>query len=69
MAAAMIRAGVYPNLLDEAQGWGIEDMREYAFALVVYARIAAERSGRTPDAVVTAIAERRAIELKSSPSS
>ena len=26
MAAAMIRAGVYPDLLDEAYGWGIEDM-------------------------------------------
>jgi hypothetical protein len=70
MAAAMIRASVYPDLLDEAHGWGIEDMWEYAFyALVVYARIAAERSGRTPEAVVTAIAERRGIELKSSRSS
>ncbi len=26
MAAAMIRAGVYPDLLDEAYGWGIDDM-------------------------------------------
>ena len=67
MAAAMIRASVYPDLLDEAHGWGIEDMWEYAFyALVVYARIAAERSGRTPEAVVTAIAERRGVELESS---
>jgi hypothetical protein len=66
MAAAMIRAGVYPDLLDEAYGWGIEDMWEYAFyALVVYARIAAERSDRSPEAVVTAIAERRGIKLDS----
>ncbi len=27
-AAAMIRAGVYPDLLDEAHGWGIEDRWE-----------------------------------------
>jgi hypothetical protein len=64
MAAATIRAGVYPDLGDEAYGWGIEDMWEYAFyALVIYARIAAERSGRSPDAVVTAIAKRRGIKL------
>jgi len=37
-AAAMIRAGIYPDLLDEAYGWGIEDMWRYAFyALVAYA--------------------------------
>ena len=65
MAAAMIRAGVYPDLLDEAHGWGIEDMWEYAFyALVIYARIAAERSGRSSDVVATAIAERRGIDLE-----
>jgi hypothetical protein len=60
MAAAMIRAGVYPDLLDEAYGWGIEDMWEYAFyALVIYARIAAERSGRSSEVVAAAIADRR----------
>jgi hypothetical protein len=64
MAAAMIGAGVYPDLLDEAYGWGIEDMWEYAFyALLVYARIAAERTGRTSEAVASAIAERRGIKL------
>ena len=65
MAAAMIRAGVYPDLLDEAYGWGLEDMWEYAFyALVLYARVAAERTGRTPDAIAIAIAERRAVDLR-----
>ena len=64
MAAAMIKAGVYPDLLDEASGWGIEDMWEYAFySLVVYGRVAAERTGRTPEAVAAAIAELRGIEL------
>ena len=64
MAAAMMRAGVYPDLLDEAYWWGIEDMWEYAFyALVLYARVAAERTGRSPEAVATAIAERRGVDL------
>jgi hypothetical protein len=65
MAAAMIAAGVYPDLLDEAYGWGIEDMWEYAFyALLVYGRIAAERSGRSSEDVAAAIAKRRGIKLE-----
>jgi hypothetical protein len=65
MAAAMIKAGIYPDLLDEADGWGIEDMWSFAFyALVVYVRIAAERSGRSPEEVVTALAEHRGLKLE-----
>jgi hypothetical protein len=65
MAAPMIRAGVYPDLLDEADGWGIEDMWRYAFhALVVYLRIAAERSGQSLAAVVSALAEHRGLKLE-----
>ena len=64
MATAMIRAGVYPDLLDEAYGWGIDDMWEYAFyALVLYGRVTAERTGRPLEDVATAIAERRGIDL------
>ena len=67
MAAAMIRAGVYPDLLDEAYGWGLEDMWEYAFyALVLYARAGAERTGRSPEVVARAIAERRGVDLGAS---
>jgi hypothetical protein len=66
MAAAMIRAGVYPDLLDEAYGWGVDDMWEYAFyALVLFGRVAAERTGRTSEAVAATIAERRGIDLHS----
>lgn len=66
MAAAMTRAGVYPDLLDEGQGWGVDDMWEYAFyALVLYVRVAAERTGRPPESVAAAIAKRRGIELDS----
>jgi hypothetical protein len=65
MAAAMIRAGIYPDLLDEADGWGIEDMWRYAFyALVVYVRIAAERSGRSLDEIVRALAQHRGLQLE-----
>jgi hypothetical protein len=67
MAAAMIRAGVYPDLLDEAHGWGIDDMWTYAFyALVLYGRVAAERAGRSLDDIAAALAERRGIDLEDS---
>ena len=67
MAAAMFKAGVYPDLLDEAYGWGIDDMWEYAFyALVLYGRVAGERTGRTAEAVAMAIAGRRGIDLGAS---
>ena len=64
-AAAMMRAGVYPDLLDEAYGWGIEDMWRYAFyAPVAYARAASERTGRSFEEVVAALAERRGLKLE-----
>ena len=64
MAAAMIRAGVYPDLLDEADGWGIDDMWKFAFyALLLYGRVAAERTGRSIDDIAAALAERRGIVL------
>ncbi len=67
MAAAMIRAGVYPDLLDEAYGRGIDDMWTYAFyALVLYGRVAAERTGRPLEDIATALAERRGLDLEDS---
>jgi hypothetical protein len=67
MASAMIRAGIYPDLLDEARGWGSDDMWEYAFyALVLYVRAAAERTGRSSRAVAESFAKRRGIDLDSS---
>jgi hypothetical protein len=69
MAAAMIRGGIYPDLLDEAHGWGIEDMWRYAFyALVAYARAASERTGRTPEEIAATLAEGRGISLDTKPS-
>lgn len=60
----MIRAGVYPDLLDEADGWGVDDMWEYAFhALVLYGRVAAERTGGPLEDIAAALAGRRGITL------
>jgi hypothetical protein len=64
MAAAMISGGVYPDLLDEASGWGLEDMWAYAFyALLIYARAAADRTSREPEEVARSIAATRGIDL------
>jgi hypothetical protein len=65
-AAAMIRAGVSPDLCGEVDWWHNDDLWVYAFyALVVYLRIAAERSGRPMEDVAWALATRRGIELDS----
>jgi hypothetical protein len=62
-ASAMIRAGIYPDLLGEVY-WGIEDMWSYAFlALVAYTRAASERTGRSVEEVAAALAERQGITL------
>jgi hypothetical protein len=62
-AAAMIRAGIYPDLLDEGYWWGIEDMWRYAFyALLAYARAAADRTGRSLEEVATALSEHRGLK-------
>jgi hypothetical protein len=63
-AAAMIRGGVYPDLLDEAGWWRNDDLWFYAlFALVIYMRIAAERSERSFEEVARALAARRGVAL------
>ncbi len=65
-AAAMIRAGVYPDLLGEVGWWHDDDLWVYAFyALVVYLRIAAERTSRSVEDVARALAARRGVELDS----
>lgn len=65
MAAALMRAGVYPDLLAEAYGWGIEDMWQYAlYALIAYARAAAERTDQTLEAVAVVLAARRGVDLE-----
>lgn len=64
MAAAMIAGGIYPNLLEEADWWGADDMWRYAlYALVLYARAAAERTGRSPGDIAVALAKCRGVDL------
>ncbi len=63
-AAAMIRGGVYPDLFGEVGWWHDDDLWFYAFyALVIYVRIAAERSERSFEQVALALAARRAVPL------
>jgi hypothetical protein len=63
-AAAMIHAGVYPDLLDDAAWWQADDLWVYSFfALLIYVRVAAELTGRSVEQVVLAIANRRGITV------
>jgi hypothetical protein len=60
----MIRAGVYPDLLGEVVWWRDDDLWWYAFwALVIYLRIAADRSGRSFSDVARALATSRGIQV------
>jgi hypothetical protein len=62
-AAAMIRAGVYPDLFGEVSWWHDDDLWVYAFyALVVYVRVAAERTERSVVDVARVLATRRGLE-------
>src|SRR6185369_16961103 len=58
-AAAMIRAGVDPGLLDEVVWWASDHFWFWALdALIVYARVAAERMGVPVSHVCEQLAER-----------
>jgi len=58
-AAATWRAGVYPDLDSEADYWGMEGFWMYAFyALVIYVRVAAERTDRSVEEVAKGLAAR-----------
>jgi len=62
-AAAMIRAGVYPDLFGEVSWWHDDDLWVYAFyALAIYVRVAAERTERSVDDVARVLASRRGLE-------
>jgi hypothetical protein len=59
-AAAMIQGGVHPDLFDDAAWWQADDLWAYSFyALLIYVRVAAERTGRTCEDVALSIAGRR----------
>jgi hypothetical protein len=67
--AGMIKAGVRPDLLGDTYWWATDDLWRYAFyALTIYVRAAAQRSGITVGEVSTRIAARRGVELLPAPS-
>jgi hypothetical protein len=62
----MIHGGVYPDLLDDAAWWQTDDLWVYSFfALVIFMRAAAERTGRSVEEVAISIADRRTVHLNS----
>ena len=63
-AAAMLRGGVDPGLLDEVQWWRSDDLWYWSLeALAVYVRAAAERTNQTVEFVCRRIAHARGITL------
>jgi hypothetical protein len=66
-AAAMIRAGVDPDLLGEVSWWRTDDFFVWALdALIIYVRAAAERLGEPVDAVCARLAAHHGVELSAS---
>ena len=63
-AAAMIHGGVYPDLVDDAAWWEADDLWRYSFfALLLFVRVAAERTGRSVEDVARTVADRRGLFL------
>ena len=63
-AAAMIRAGVDPGLLDEVIWWRTDDLWFWALeALVTYVRAAAERTAEPVPTICGRIASRHDVQL------
>ena len=63
-AAAMIRAGIKPALLDEVIWWHTDDLFVWSlYALIIYVRVAAERTGEPAAAVCEQLAAHHGIEL------
>ncbi len=63
-AAAMIHGGVFPDLLADAAWWQTDDLWIYSFfALLIFIRAAAERTGRSVEKVASSIADRRLVRL------
>jgi hypothetical protein len=66
-AAAMIRAGVDPDLLGEVSWWRTDDFFVWALdALIIYVRAAADRLGEPVAAVCARLAARHGVELSAS---
>jgi hypothetical protein len=65
----MLRAGVNPDLLDEMSWWADDDLWVWSlYALVVYARAAAEHGSEPVSAICQRIAACRGFTLTSAAS-
>ena len=63
-AAAMIRAGVDPGLLDEITWWQSDDLWVWALdALAVYVRVAVDRTGVEVGEICERLARRHGVDL------
>jgi hypothetical protein len=63
-AAAMLRAGVTPDLLGEVRWWDTNDVWVWSLcALLIYARVAAERTGEPVAVICQRLAGRHGVEL------
>src|SRR5436190_9010704 len=63
-AAAMAHGGVTAELDDEAGWWRADDFSGFAWwALIIYVRVAAERTGRTVPDIATELAARHSVTL------
>jgi hypothetical protein len=63
-AAAMIRAGVDPGLLAEINWWRTDDLWVWAVdALIIYIRVAADRTGLPEAVICERLAARNGIHL------
>jgi hypothetical protein len=63
-AAAIVRGGVEPGLLDEVSWWRTDDLWFWALeALVTYVRAAAEHGGETVPGICAQIASRHDFQL------
>ena len=63
-AAAMIHGGMEPDLLGEVTWWSSDDLWRWSlYALVIYVRVAAERTGTTVGAVCQSVASRHGVDL------
>lgn len=67
-AVAMIRAGLTPDLLDEVSWWNTNDLWIWSlYALVIYLRVAAERTEESVAAICERVAARHGVELTGAP--
>jgi hypothetical protein len=63
-AVAMIRSGITPDLLEEVGWWDTNDLWVWSlYALLIYARVAAERTGEPVAVICRRLAGRHGVEL------